>query len=445
MGSSRCSRTEMGGVHNAGGLKGPPAITKTLAQVSKLDREEFPDQPRSANKSVPATYENFLHVIEATGIGIRFNVIAKRPEVTIPGLTAGRQNRDAVLLSHLESLIIRNDMSPAKASSYLLALADTNPFDPFADWVNSEKWDRQGRLAEICATIIPEEGYDLAFRDILVTKWLLSIVAATFKAKGFRSRGVLTLQGGQGIGKTTWLSKLVTPQALRDDVVKLGHSWDGGSKDAKLGALRHRIVELGELEASLRKEMAGLKAFITETSDKIRPPYGKVEAEYPRSTIFAASVNDRQFLLDTTGNSRFWTIPVTRIETDHTVDMQQVFAELKIRFDDGEQWWLTDEEEETLATVNRQHRLISAVESKIEEALDLDLIGASGLPRMTASQVLKAIGIEKPTNAQSKEANVALRTLLGEPTRSKGYYWWRVPWRQPDQSGAAYDPESETY
>ena len=253
------------------------------------------------------------------------------------------------------------------------------------------------------------------------------------------------MQGGQGIGKTTWLSKLVTPQSLRDDVVKLGHSWDGGSKDAKLGALRHRIVELGELEASLRKEMAGLKAFITETCDKIRPPYGRVEAEYPRSTIFAASVNDRQFLLDTTGNSRFWTIPVTRIKTEHTVDMQQVFAELKTRFDDGEQWWLTDEEEETLATVNRQHRLISAVESKIEEALDLELVGASGLPRMTASQVLKAIGIEKPTNAQSKEANVALRTLLGEPTRSKGYYWWRVPWRQPDQSGAAYDPESETY
>ena len=126
----------MEGVQTAGGSKGPPAITKTLAQVSKLDREEFPDQPRSANKSVPATYENFLHVIEATGIGVRFNVIAKRPEVTIPGLTAGRQNRDAVLLSHLESLIIRNDMSPAKAPSYLLALADTNPFDPFAVWVN---------------------------------------------------------------------------------------------------------------------------------------------------------------------------------------------------------------------------------------------------------------------------------------------------------------------
>lgn len=181
----------------------------------------------------------------------------------MPGLTVGTQNRDAVVLSHLESLVIRNDMNPAQARSYLLALADKKPFDPFADWIGSKAWDGEPRLSEICATIEPEEGYDPAFRDILVTKWLLSIVAASSQYKGFRARGVLTFQGGQGIGKTTWLSKLVSPQALSDEVIKLGHSWDGGNKDAKLGALRHRIVELGELEASFRKEMAGLKAFIT--------------------------------------------------------------------------------------------------------------------------------------------------------------------------------------
>ena len=413
--------------------------------MGKLDRSTFPDQPKSPRGAIPATLENFAYLLKANNISVCFNVIKKRAEVTIPRLAVGTQNRDAVILSHLESLVIRNDMNPGQARSYLLALADTKPFDPFADWIGSKAWDGEPRLSEICATIEPEEGYDPAFRDVLVTKWLLSIVAASSQYRGFRARGVLTLQGGQGVGKTTWLSKLVTPQALSDDVIKLGHSWDGGNKDAKLGALRHRIVELGELEASFRKEMAGLKAFITETSDKIRPPYGRVEAEYPRSTIFAATVNDRQFLLDTTGNSRFWTIPVKRIDYRHTVDIQQVFAELKQRFEAGEQWWLSNEEEATLATINRQHRLISAVESKIEEALDLELIGDTSIPRMTANQVLQKTGIEKPTNAQSKEANVALRALLGESTRSKGANWWRVPWRKPDQSGAAYDPESETY
>ena len=137
----------------------------------------------------------------ANGIEVRFNIIKKRAEVTIPGLNVGLQNRDSVVLAHLESLIIRNDMSQGQARSYLLALADTKPFDPFADWIGSKAWDGEPRLSEICATMEPEEGYDPGFRDVLVTKWLLSIVAASSQYKGFRARGVLTLQGGQGVGK----------------------------------------------------------------------------------------------------------------------------------------------------------------------------------------------------------------------------------------------------
>jgi len=394
---------------------------------------------------MPATLENFRHVIEASKIQIRFNEVKKRADIDVPGLQIGRQNRDAVILSHLESLVIRNDMSPGQARQYLLVLADANPFDPFADWVNSKPWDGTSRLGDICETLVPTEEYPTAFRDVLVRKWLLSIVAATFKKQGFRARGVLTLQGAQGLGKTSWIASLVTPARLREEVVKLGHSWDGGSKDARLAALRHRIVELGELEGSFRREMAGLKAFITETDDKIRPPYAKVEAEYRRSTIFAASVNDRQFLLDTTGNSRFWTIPVERIDYEHDIDMQQVFAELKAAFEKGDQWWLTEPEEEQLGKVNDEHRLLSAIEARIAEEFEVDRAQCDNLPRLTATEVLKRLGFEKPTNAQSKEANVALRTLLGEPKRVRGYNRWPIPWRQAEPSASAYDPAQDEY
>lgn len=232
---------------------------------------------------------------------------------------------------------------------------------------------------------------------------------------------------------------------MRDDVVKLGHSWDGGSKDARLTALRHRIVELGELEGSFRREMASLKAFITEENDKIRPPYARVEAEYPRTTIFASSVNDRQFLLDSTGNSRFWTIPAVKIDYQHTIDMQQVFAELKVAYDDGEPWWLSPAEEQQLTTINNQHRVQSAIEVKIGEALDLTRLDDPGLPRLTANAVLQKLGIEKPTNTQSKEANVALRSMLGESKRSQGKDRWRIPWLKTEPTAAVYDDEDDEY
>lgn len=384
-------------------------------------------------------------MVEASNIQVRFNVVKKRAEIEVPGVRIERQNRDAVILSHLESLVIRNDMSTGQARQYLLVLADANPFDPFADWVNSRPWDGKSRLADICDTLVPTEEYPTEFRNVLVRKWLLSIVAATFKTQGFRSRGVLTLQGIQSLGKTSWIASLVTPPDLREEVVKLGHSWDGGSKDARLTALRHRIVELGELEGSFRREMAGLKAFITETDDKIRPPYARVEAEYRRSTVFAASVNDRHFLMDTTGNSRFWTVPVERIDYKHDIDTQQVFAELKAAYENGDQWWLTPSEEEQLGKLNQEHRLLSAIEAKITEGLDVDRIGHEGLPRLTASEVLKSLGIEKPTNGQSKEANVALRAALGEPKKVNGYYRWRIPWRLTEPTGRPYDPAQDIY
>lgn len=424
----------------------PNSTANASLQSGVLDRDEFPVKPRSSNKGIPPTYENFVHVLNAYNITARFNRIKKRADVLIPGIDPDRQNRDEIVLAQLESLCVRNDMSPALVRRYLLSFADINSYDPFADWVESKPWDGTSRISAVCSTITPKDDYPTAFRDVLVRKWLLSIVAATYKRNGFRARGVLTLQGGQGIGKTTWIANLITPPALREEIVKLGHSWDGGTKDAKLNAIRHRIVELGELEGSFRREMAGLKAFITETTDKIRPPYGRVEAEYPRSTIFGASVNDRQFLLDTTGNSRFWTIPVEQIDFEHGIDMQQVFAELKFAFEQGDQWWLTDAEEGQLTQSNQQHRLLTSIEAKLEEQLDLERQSEPDLPRLTANEVLKRLGFEKPTNAQSKEANVALKAHLGDSKRVRGRNVWPVPWRKDaEPTGREYNAEENEY
>ena len=415
-------------------------------QVVKIGRGEWPHKPRSPNSMVPATLENFEYLAYRLGIKFRFNRVKKRVDIEMPNVTVDAQNRDQVLLTRLESLAIMHDMQCSKIAQYVLVLGDKQSHDPVADWIESKPWDGNSRLADICATIAVAEDYPITLRDLLVRKWLLSIVAASFKGEGYRARGVLTLQGGQGIGKTTWFSRLVTPAALRSDVIKLGHSWDGGSKDARLAALRHRIVELGELEGSFRKEIASLKAFITETADKIRPPYARVEAEYPRSTVFGASVNDRQFLLDTTGNSRFWTIAAERIVHQHDIDMQQVFAELKVAFDKGDEWWLTDAEEDQLAKVNDTHRVIGSIEAKIIERLDLDRIGEASLRRLTANEVLTALEVKNPTNPQSKEANVVLRRLLGESKRVRGQNRWPIPWKkQPEPTGREYFEPEDVY
>lgn len=112
--------------------------------------------------------------------------------------------------------------------------------------------------------------------------------------------------------------------------------------------------------------------------------------------------------------------------------MQQVFAQLKVSFLNGSEWWLTSEQEAELSVINARYEVVGAVGEKIAAQIDLDRRGEDKLPRMRAGEVLQGIGIERPTNMQSKEANSMLRSLLGRPKRIKGINYWDVPWIRPE-------------
>ena len=263
-------------------------------------------------------------------------------------------------------------------------------------------------------------------------RWLLSGVAAAMLPSGFKCRGVLTLQGAQGLGKTRWISSLVTDPMLRDEVIRLGHHIDARNKDDVISAVSHWIVEIGELDSSFKKDVAALKGFLTNDRDKLRRPYAKADSEYPRKTVFAATVNDHHFLVDTTGNTRFWVLPVIRIDYEHKVDMQQLFAQLAIDFQNGAQWWLTEPEQAQLETRNTEHRALSPVRDSLENCLDLDNRNATDLDAYTATELLNRIGIKNPGPTQVKECNAVLRELLGEPKRIRGANKWYIPFQKEE-------------
>ena len=402
----------------------PPTATSALRYI---DPASFPDPPPPNAKGIPPTSNNLEYLLQQAGGRVRFNVIKKRPEIILPDLQSSVHNRANVTLTRIRDMAFRNGMKVGDTKGLILAIADRHQFNPVADWICSKPWDGTDRLPEICDTLVAEDDYPAEFKDVLIRKWLLSAVAAALMPVGYHGRGVLTLQGEQGLGKSTWFGALVPDPALRAEVVKLGHYFDGGNKDTKLEAVRHWLVELGELEGSIKRDFTRLKSFLTDDIDKIRPVYAEVEAEYPRQTVFGASVNKRDFLQDRTGNSRFWVIPVVDLNYLHTIDMQQVFAQLRCEFEQGAQWWLTDTEEVRLAEGNREYEAVCPIEQQVIQALDVSPARNRKLTKMTAKEMLAAIGIDRPTNQQSKDCNAALRRHLGNPKKIQGYYYWQVP------------------
>ena len=94
---------------------------------------------------------------------------------------------------------------------------------------------------------------------------------------------------------------------------------------------------------------------------------------------------------------------------------------------DGTNSELTTEEEALLDEHNRPHRAISVIEDQLLDAIDLERERSERLPALTPREVLVLIGIENPTNPQSKECAGVLRTYLGESKRINGRDKWRVP------------------
>lgn len=392
-----------------------------------LDPKTFPDQPRPGTSQVLATIPNTRHLLDSYKITARYNVIRKKLSISLPNYRGTPDNADNVAMTQIISLANLNALPTGQIPSFVDTIADENQFNPVADWITSKPWDGVNRLPAIYATLAHKEGFPDGLKEQLIYRWLLSAVAAALTPSGFRCRGVLTMQGAQSIGKTAWVNALVPDEILRESVVKIDHYLDAGNKDSLLTAVSHWLVEMGELEGSLRKDLARLKGFLTSDRDKMRRPYARTDSEYPRRTVFCATVNDPEFLVDSTGNSRWWTIPVTKINHKHGIDMQQLFAQLAIRFQDGEQWWLTSEEEKLLENQNNNHRKISAVRDRIMGIVDLDALDGSNHPALTPTELLRKIGIPNPSNPQAKECAAVLRELFGDSKRIRGQDKWRVP------------------
>jgi putative DNA primase/helicase len=216
------------------------------------------------------------------------------------------------------------------------------------------------------------------------------------------------------------------PGILRDKSILTGHHLDPGNKDSLTTAIKHLIVEVGELDSSLKRDVARFKGFLTQNRDSVRRPYARTNAEYQRRTVFCATVNDDQFLVDQTGNSRFWTIPVESINYAHSIDMQQLFSQLYVELQQGAEWWLTPDEDRQLETLNQSHRAVNAIEERVLLAMNPDLQENQWRYKKPI-EVLMAIGIHNPSNRQCKDCADVLRREYGPKRKYQGNYMYRIP------------------
>ncbi|HYE41743.1 MAG TPA: VapE domain-containing protein, partial [Ramlibacter sp.] len=301
-------------------------------------------------------------------------------------------------------------------------VATRHQYHPVREYLRGLTWDGQPRLNDWLIRAAVGEPDKLTKRERRylqrVSAWFLMGMVARAMRPGCKFDYMPILEGQQGMRKSTVLNVLAGDWFADTGFVL-------GDKDS-LQMLQGRwLYEISELDAMARAEVTKIKAFVASKSDWYRASFDKRPREYPRQLVFAGTTNEHQYLVDGTGNRRFWPVDVTRvIDTDWVAEVRdQLFAEAWARVQHGERYHPTQREELELFLPQQKSRM---VESPIEvRILDYLVNHADGQLQASVQIVtlLSAIGIDitklGPGRFHERQAGTALRKFGWERKRAK--------------------------
>lgn len=374
-----------------------PADLATIDKGQSLVNYCRQIMPHQNSKGQPlGTHQNLKILLDTLGVELRYNVMKKETEIIIPNVEFTADNYYNASATWVLSHMTQIEMSTAHFMEKMELLADSYVWNPVERWITSKKWDGITRIGDLFASITPTYPEDEPAIQAFIYKWMLGTVESIINPKGADMAGILVLQGAQEIGKTWWVRKLCPEEAV-EGAIRVGVGIDPNNKDSVEQCVAHWIVEFGELDGIFRKsDVAQLKAFLTRPTDTFRKSFARRKSQYPRRTSFIASVNEWSYLVDETGNRRYWTIACKAINSYHTIDMQQLWAEMyHRRVIEGESFNLSDTEKKLLKEINDRHQVIEPIREML--AVKYDWQSDTTYWRyLTATEIAQELGYSRP-------------------------------------------------
>ena len=199
----------------------------------------------------------------------------------------------------------------------LLSEADKNAFNPVECFLDKA---RQTTITSEGKALWENLGYAVTGREDehynKTMKALLVAAVARTKSPGASVPFMPILEGGQGVGKSSLLKKLVPlefraelnsmPDQLLSDPCRLHVGW---------------LIEFPECDRLFKpSQIENLKTLITVDCDSTRRPYAELPIKLPRKFVLLGTTNSKEFLVDTE-NRRF---PILSIAPDWEIQLDQI-------------------------------------------------------------------------------------------------------------------------
>lgn len=341
--------------------------------------EEFSDWKNALRYSRKGELENSLHNLtlimknDEYMRNIVFNQLADGMEIRgeVPWKHPARFWRDAddaQLICYVDA-----NYGTFSARNYSIAVAkavDDRSYHPIKEMFEAlPPWDGNRRVDTLLIDYLGAE--DNPYVRAVTRK---ALCAAYFRIyhPGIKFDHITVLNGDQGIGKSTLISKL--GMEWFSDSLNISDMNDKTAAEKLQGFWIH---EIGEMAGMRKADLEKVKAFVSRQDDKYRASFGRRVTPHPRQCIFFGTTNTQNgYLRDITGNRRFWNVKVSGqgklkpwdLDQD-TVD--QIWAEVIVLADAGEKLYLEPELESYAQKEQREAMEKDEREGLVREFLDM--------------------------------------------------------------------------
>lgn len=336
-----------------------------------------------------------------------------------------------------------------KIEDALMLEFSNNRVNPLKDYLESlPEWDGIDRVNNFLIDYYGAEDND--YSRFTIRKTLTGAVNRVYQP-GCKFDYVLVLVGAQGVGKSQFGEKLCM---YNKDWFHSNFGFSTKANTMEEAIEGKWIVEAAELAGHGKSENDTMKAFITRTKDHYRRAYARTKHTYHRQGIIVGTINDNEFLKDATGDRRYWPIKINRARIKKSIfdmpleEVNQLWAQAKHYFKNGEKLYLTLEQEKLASVAQRAHTIRDAREGIIEEFIDTllpdnwgdmriferraylnddEMKGTNIRNEVCALEIYReALGKDDSNNSEIRQINTILRTLdswefVSKPKRFKNY------------------------
>ena len=395
--------------HLAGHEKSRPVITSERPFKASHPREQEQLTPRS-DKLLKLESNELLSLLrQQLGDQLRWNIFTQTIEL----------NQKPI--QHIDHFYLQLAQQGVKVTKELAAdvvhvVALENPHDPVREYLEHVADNVPAVPIDTLATAyLRPTDQPGSLYDAMLKATLIAAVRRIFEP-GCKHDSACVLMGPQGCGKSTfwrnlgglWFSDALRDISSKDDLMVLHRSW---------------LMEWSELDALTGRRHAGqIKAFLTQQTDLFRAPYQRSTESYPRRSIIVGSTNRvTGFLVDETGNRRFWVIPVTAapfIPVDGLLlERDAIWSAAVASYRAGEPNHLTRDHAALVDRENETYLVDSPWKSAIQEWI------TRNLGRPITSELILTEAIGKPVERQGRADQMQVASILRDLGYEKKRAW----------------------